>query len=370
MLARLGGALAARGLAPTVVALARHGSLTPAVVRSGVPVIEIDVTSARRFGTGIVALAREFRRIRPDVVHTWLYKSDLVGLAAARLAGIQSVVWDIRCSVVDAAAHPSTRLLPLLARLSSVPSAVVANSTAGRLAHEAIGYAPRRWQVISNGIDVARFSPERGDRDRLARELPLHDATHVVVSIARFHRLKDHGTMLAAMPQVWRQLPKVHFVLAGPGVDPQNPFFASALASSAGRLHLLGTRSDPEFLLASADLSVLTSTSEGFPNVIAESMASGTPCVATAAGDAAHILGPTGTVVPVRNPAAVAHEIVQRLSEPPGSKHARAAAARQRIEQEFSLEGVTARYIELYERVRTAAPSALRESHGRTSARL
>jgi len=104
-------------------------------------------------------------------------------------------------------------------------------------------------------------------------------------------------------------------------------------------------------LNAALDVATLTSVSEGFPNVVGEAMACGTPCVVTRVGDAAALVGDTGRVVAPREPAALAAAWAAELAAPPTERAGRGAAARARIEAEFSLGAVARRYEALYARL-------------------
>jgi glycosyltransferase involved in cell wall biosynthesis len=100
----------------------------------------------------------------------------------------------------------------------------------------------------------------------------------------------------------------------------------------------LGRRDDVPELLAACDVTVSSSAfGEGFPNVVAEGMACGTPVAATDAGDAARIVDGAGLIVPPRDPSALAEAIRTLLQEPPEKRADRSRLARRRIEERFSL---------------------------------
>ena len=96
------------------------------------------------------------------------------------------------------------------------------------------------------------------------------------------------------------------------------------------------------------DLLCSTSVSEGFPNVVAEAMASGVPCVATDVGDTRRIIEDTGRLVPAGDPAAPCAACDISLDESPERRGERAREARRRIEEHFSLKTTARRYASLW----------------------
>jgi glycosyltransferase involved in cell wall biosynthesis len=99
------------------------------------------------------------------------------------------------------------------------------------------------------------------------------------------------------------------------------------------------------------DIFCLSSRFEGFPNVVAEAMAMGLPCVVTDAGDAGFLIGEFGTVVPVAEPAELAAGIAEFVRR--GQKHRQhiGGAARERVRAEFSIEKMRARFQGVYSRL-------------------
>ena len=351
MLVKMVGGLAPLGMRSAVVSLTGPGVYGPVLEAMGAPVWSLGLSRALPNPATLMQLRSILRQVQPDLVQTWLYHADLLGLLAARLAGVRPVCWNIRCADMDMS-HYSwlTRLLPrLLARLSRQPEAVLVNSQAGLNAHRALGYRPRVWQVIPNGFDTALYRPDPVARAQLRAELGVPDEAPLIGLIARFDPMKDHATFLAAAALLATRRPDARFVLVGRGIEPGNPALAAALGEPlAGRTHLLGARDDVPRIMASLDLGCLSSISESFPNVLGEAMACGVPCVATDVGDSAWILGETGRVAPPRDPAALAAALEVVLDGGPPLWCRLGNAARQRVEETFSLPVIARRYRDVY----------------------
>jgi len=153
--------------------------------------------------------------------------------------------------------------------------------------------------------------------------------------------------------------PSAHFVLCGDGVTSDNAALAGWIEAAGlrERCHLLGPRDDMPRLTAALDVACSASAyGEGFSNVLGEAMACEVVCVATDVGDAALIVGDTGSVVPPRDPAALAAALGAVLALDPGARAQMGRAARARVEEKFDLSTCVARYAALYSRLAAGTP--------------
>lgn len=332
-----------------VVQLRSGGEVADELRDSGVEVTDgalaMSVTGLRRLGS----LARLTAKLRPDVIQTWLYHADVVG---AMLGGMlrRPVVWNIRGSD-----HPGIRrpVVKACVTLSRLPEVVVANSAAGRDAHLAIGYRARSWRIIPNGFDTTVFSPSDAARHTVRLELGLPSNALLVGMVARSDPLKNHALFIAAMHNVLRAAPTAYAVLIGDGMSHTNPGLRAIQADELlrARVFMLGPRRDVARLTAALDVACLTSTSEGFPNVIGEAMACGVECVVTDVGAARTIVGDTGIVVPSGSADAFATGVLLALGRSVAERRALGERARARIVTQYSLDVVSAAYAALYRSV-------------------
>ena len=177
-------------------------------------------------------------------------------------------------------------------------------------------------------------------------ELGFRTDAIVIAMIARVDPMKDHGSFLAAAAMVALQRPNAMFVLIGQ--DTQRMATELVARGLRARCRLLGLRRDLDSLLPGLDLLVLSSLSDGFPNVLAEAMACGVPCVSTDVGEARRIIGETGRIVQVKNPTALAAALLDLIDAGADARARMGAAARARIVDHYSMARMVGAYQRLY----------------------
>ncbi|MGE4291399.1 MAG: glycosyltransferase [Desulfovibrio sp.] len=357
MLAKLVESMDSSAYEPVVVSMLRPGLLGERIRSAGVELHDLGMRRGLPSPLALARLTSLLRALRPDVVQTWLYHADLLGLAAVRLGfplgGRPALAWNLRCSFMDFSQYRRSTAwtVRVCARVSGLPEAVVANSRSAVDRHIALGYVPRRFEIIPNGFDAERFRPRPEAAEQLRRELDLPAGALLAGMVARFDPMKDYRTFLRAAGRVAGLRADVHFVCCGRGADPENPELAhwARQARLNGRLHLLGQRSDVERILAGLDLCVSSSSGESFPNVLGEALCCGVPCVATDAGDSATIVGRAGEVVRAGDAEFLARAMARLLALPEPARRTLGSEGRMRMIREYSLESVAARYARFYD---------------------
>jgi glycosyltransferase involved in cell wall biosynthesis len=341
---------------PVVVSLTEGGAMGELIEAAGVPVRTLGMRRGVPDPRGIFRLAGILREFRPAILQTWLYHADLLGLIMRRLGQAPHLVWGLQCSEsID-----TGMVLPVLARMSASPDAVVTVSEVGRRVHEAAGYRPRRWIHIPNAVDTNVLRPDAEARTRGRAMLGIADDALAVLLAARYHAMKDHANFLAAAALAAPLCPNAVFVLAGAGTGPGNPALDDAIASNGlgERVLRLGERRDLERLYPAFDLVTLSSAfGEGLPLVLAEAMACGIPCVATDCGDSAAIIGDAGIIVPPRDPRALAAAWREMLALAPEQRRELGKHARARVQQHYDLGAIVARYDDFYQEIARGSKS-------------
>jgi glycosyltransferase involved in cell wall biosynthesis len=345
-----------------VISMMDQGVYGPRIANAGVAVHALQMPRGRLTAGGILKLYRLLRSLAPDVVQTWMYHADLVGGVVARLAGCRNVVWGIRHSDLDR--DKTSRKTRLVARLSAalsdvVPLAIACCSERAVLVHQALGYSKTRFSVVPNGYDLSLFCPDLQAGAALRRHWGVNPDEMLLGYVARWDPQKDHANLLRALALLAGKLPRLRSVLVGSGIDPGNAQLMTLINENglAGRVVLAGQRNDIPAVMNAIDLHVLASAyGEAFPNVVAEAMACGTPCVVTDVGDAALIVGSTGLVVPPGDAEALAAAIDSLASEwrdASGRLLACKEASRRRIVESFGIEKMVSAYQTLWENVRS-----------------
>ncbi len=341
-----------------IISLMDLGIYGNRLIAEGIAVYCINMSRGSVTLKGLIRLFHLIRHINPDVVQTWMYHADLIGGIVARFAGIRTVVWNIRHSNLDSKKNSlSTRLVAFLCALLSriIPAKIVSCSEEGVRVHNDLGYLRDKMVVIPNGFDIAHFFPSLELRNSMRNELGIKINDVLIGMVARWDPQKDHATLIGALSMLYKSYGlSFNCLLVGPNMDSSNTSLNDLLNifGVADRVILLGPRSDIPAIMNSLDLHCSSSCGEGFPNVVAEAMACGVPCVVTDVGDARLIVGETGWCVPPENSRAFADAVGIALHEMTvGNRTERSALCRQRIVEKFSIEKMLMNYIAVWEKM-------------------
>jgi len=331
-----------------VVTLLKPGPMAQTLAQAGIPVTSMEIGRHRPSPAALLSLIRHLRTRRPAILQTWLYHADFFGSVAALFAKPDHLLWNIRSSQIG---HPSIRrstrcLARVLALMSKRPDAIVVNSQDGQRYHQQIGYRPKQWVNIANGVDLKRFRPRPSERAMLRTRLGIPADTTVIGLVARDHPMKDIPTFLRAASRFQQDRANANFVLCGDGLISENTALTELVRTLDldRRTILLGPRPDIELVYPALDMLTLCSIAgEGFSNVLCEAMACDVPCVATDVGDSATIIGDCGLIIRQRDHEALTGAWHRLVRQP--SQH---SSPRSQIAARYSMQRMSAQYEAFY----------------------
>jgi glycosyltransferase involved in cell wall biosynthesis len=286
-------------------------------------------SAGRTPGPGVPREARDLaavvHAVRPDVVHLHSAKAGLAGRLAVH--GRVPTIFQPHAWSFHAAAGllhgTTTRWERLAMRWTDLLVAVSRGELEEGLR---LGIQAQRSTVVSNGVDVRRFSP--ADRLQARERLGLGPEPLAVV-LGRLARQKGQDLALAAWPRVRSLVPGARLAIVGDG-----PHRADLVTRLSAGTTLHGAVSDPRDWFAAADVVLLPSRWEGMALVPLEAMASGRSVVGFDVAGVAESIGDAGATVPVGDVDALSDAIVARLADP-GLAEREGKRGRERAEQYF-----------------------------------
>lgn len=246
--------------------------------------------------------------------------------------------------------------LPITSRLGYVtlPDAVVTVSRFVANYLLSAGVPQHKVETVYTGIDLARYQADPAGPS-LRGELNIPADAPLIGTVAILRRKKGHAELLEAVPAVLARFPEARFVFAGDGPQTENLQRRIAELGLQQRVFLLGLRRDVVNVLQSLDLFVLPTHQEALGTAFVEAGALGLPAVATRVDGVPEIVvdGDTGLLVPVNDSPAIAAAICELLADP-ARRRAFGAAARARVQRQFSREAMVAGMLAVYQRLLTA----------------
>ena len=344
LVVRMAQAYRERGVDASITVIEALGALADEARDLGIPVSLVP-TPGVWTNMRAPALAEHFSSRRLHVVHAhsgvWLK-----AVRAARAARIPGVVHTFHGIVEN-----EPWFLDYMRRAASwrTDSIVAVSESLRTVLVQQAGIRRERVDVIVNGVDVRRFTPEGRTRD--GAEAGGGPRPFVIGHVARLDPIKNQGLLLRALERLRQTVPGARLHIAGEG-----PARASleSLTSELGlndMVSFLGEVRDTPALYRSFDVFALSSISEGTSMSILEAMASGVPVVATAVGGTPALVrdGELAVLVPGGDMDAMAGALGQ-LAGNPAKRKAIAETARAYTVANYSEDAMLQRYLNLYER--------------------
>ncbi|EMB15220.1 glycosyltransferase family 4 protein [Rhodopirellula europaea] len=331
-----------------VFLLTRDGHRSEELRAAGVPVVVI----GKRFKvdpTALFRLKNQLIDFAPDVVHTWLFAANSFGRVAAKWAGVPVVIASERC--VDP--WKKGWHYQIDRRLQKISQAITTNSSGVQDFYAANGLDPEQFVVIPNGVESVEPAVSQAiDREEAFRRLDIPAGRRLIVAVGRLWPQKRVRDLIWAGELLATARGDTTLVIIGDG--PQRDELLRHRDSVSSPLHVrfAGQREDVAELLPHAEQFWIASEYEGQSNAVIEAMLAGVPVIASnIPGNRDLVIDrETGWLFDVGDEADLVRSSLAAFNDPDGSQRI-AEQARQRIVDDFSLDAMIRRHVELYERL-------------------
>ncbi len=305
----------------------------------------------------LFAVARALRELRPDVVHAQTPKGGLLGVLASTMLRVPKRVYYLRGLPLETESGWRRAVLWAVEKTAcTLATDIVAVSPSLRSRAVSLRLADKRKvRVIGRGsgqgVDSAYFTPAAGDRDENRAKYGYSEMDVVFLFVGRLVADKGIEELTEAWRRVAAALPTARLLIVGPEEprDPVPPGVLERLRADP-RVRFTGFLSDVRGAYGAADVVVLPSRREGFPNVPLEAAAMSLPVITTNATGCVDSVedGATGRVVPVNDAAALATAMLD-YGRDADLRQRHGAAGRHRVVEWFRPERLWRGVLEVYE---------------------
>jgi glycosyltransferase involved in cell wall biosynthesis len=293
------------------------------------------------------------------IVHSHLFVGSMFASPLARLAGVRGVVETFHLPEVWRMGKRLKRSFWLDRQVARcVDRYVAVSAAAANHLTDRKRIPERKIRTIYNGRDLSRFHPSSAAERRAARVAFGLDVEPAVAVIGRLEPQKGHALMLEEAAAILsRSFPMLKVFFAGSGSLERELRARCDTAGLTSTVNFLGHRSDPEVLLAAADVVVMPSLYEGLPLAAIEAMASARPVVATDIDGMREVVvdGQSGFLVGAGDAGALARAI-ERMVRFPVLARQLGVNGRQRAERHFDLRFQVEETVSLYEELLSSRP--------------
>lgn len=259
-------------------------------------------------------LIRLFRKEKPQIVHTHTPKAGLLGMIAAKIAGVPFRLHTVAGMPLTVATGTKRKLLNQIEKLTYSCAAKVYPNSYGleKIILDEKFTSPKKLKVIgkgsSNGIDTSQFNPElvsNETKKRLREELGIKEDDLVFLFVGRVVKDKGINELVQAFENIQKEYPKSHLVLVGSFERHLDPLKTETenVINNHSNIHAVGYKTNVIDYFAMSDVLTFPSYREGFPNVVMQAAAMQLNAIVSDINGCNEIIqnGENGWIVPVQN---------------------------------------------------------------------
>jgi glycosyltransferase involved in cell wall biosynthesis len=322
---------------PVVVSLSPPGITSPHFEEAGIELHHVNLNSIVRLPAGSLRLYRLIRKIKPILIHAFMFHADICSRVFGRLSGVPIIITSLRNENIGGSRRE--KLLGMTDRWVDRVTAV--SESVAQVQVERGSCSRDKLVVIPNGVELENFNPpSTGTFSRLRQSLGLHDHDRIILCVGRLEQQKNYPLLIRAFAELAPRYTHSKLLIVGEG-HMQDDLLQLARELEIHNRVLLPGRIDeiiPIYYLA--ELFAITSDWEGMPNVVLEAMAAARPIVATSVGALTEMIedGQGGLLVPAGHYQAMVEAIERIFSMPEIERAAMGLQARLRVEQSFTMQ--------------------------------
>jgi len=321
--------------------------------RIGIPVDLVLVPNLRH-PLNLSRILRYLRSQHPQLIHTQLEFSDILGTIAAKILSIPSVSTLHTLDTFTDKKSASWRLRLRWFVLRNLADRIIAVSEKTRIHHLQSGeFNPDKVVTLYNGIDIACFKnadEAQHSTTRQALNLPLNSP--IILTVAVLREPKGIQYMINALPTILEQIPNAHYLIVGDG--PYGASLQNLVTALAIQDHVTfaGHRTDVPDLLACSDIFVLPTLGDALPTVLIEALAAEKPIVASNVGGVPEIIenNVSGLLVSPADSLGLANACLKLLKNNEQAQQI-ALAGRKMVQQRFHINVQVEQLSKIYEKV-------------------
>jgi len=302
------------------------------------------IKAVLNFLPSFIGLVRLTARLRPLIIHSFLFRANIYGRIAGRIAGVPVIISSVR--VIESEKnykHLIDRLTSSLVHKYMAVSEAVREFT---IKH--VHISPHKIVTVYNGIDKNRSLQQEPHSFKVNISL-----TNIGL-IGRLDRQKGHGILIRALKIVIPQEPDIKVYFFGEGPAESNIKHMVEHAGLSKQVSFMGTKENITACISLMDIIVLPSLWEGLPNVLLEAMAEARPVVASRIEgvDEVVVNGETGILFEPGDAQALSEALFKLIRDKKCAEEM-GRAGRARVHEKFSIDKTVSDTLEIYQNLLT-----------------